>query len=426
MRKIAIMLFLMILIVTLTSCYDANEIDNILYVSAIGVDQGISDKWRLTLQFSTMKESGGGGGGESQSNGGGESKGEYTCVTVDAPSFFTGINMLDASLPRRLSFIHASIIIFSEDMAKSGLIGEYIAPISRFREIRRASHVLVVKGKASEFLEENQPFIGNMLAKNFQIMIGESENTGFFPHVTLEHFYTGLKSPYSQPMTALAAVNNSDAFKQEGEPRGKQFNTGGDYTAGQLPRTGDNKIELFGTALFDGDIMVGELNGDETRHMLMVRGDFKRGFFTMQDPKKPEVIIPLDVKSAAQPEIKVTLANSKPVIHVKVYLNADLLAVQSRINYEQPELKPLLEEKFTQSVVEGIYKVIEKCQQLNSDIFRFGGHASKNFLTIDELENYNWNSHFKDAEITVQVEFAIRRSGEQIGSYPINDSEGEE
>ena len=78
--------------VSLTSCYDANEIDNVLHVAAIGVDQGISDKWRLTLQFSTMKESGGGGGGESQS-GGGASKGEYTFVTIDAPSFFTGINM---------------------------------------------------------------------------------------------------------------------------------------------------------------------------------------------------------------------------------------------------------------------------------------------------------------------------------------------
>jgi spore germination protein KC len=425
MRKITAILLLIIIMVSLTSCYDANEIDNVLHVAAIGVDQGISDKWRLTLQFSTTKESGGGGGGESQS-GGGASKGEYTFVTIDAPSFFTGINMLDASLPRRLSFIHAQTIIFSEELAKSGLIGEYIAPISRFREIRRSSHVLVIKGKASEFLEENQPFIGNMLSKNFQIMIGESENTGFFPHVTLEHFYTWLKSSNSQPIATLAAVNDFGAFKKEGEPWGTQFNTGGNYTAGELPRTGENKIELFGTALFDGDTMVGELNGDETRYMLMVRGEFKRGFFTMQDPKKPEVIIPLDVKSAAKPEIKVTFADIKPVIHVKVGLDADILAVQSGINYEKPELKSLLEETFTQSIVEGINKVIEKCQGLNTDVFLFGDHASRSFLTIDELEDYNWNSRFKDAEITVEVEFAIRRTGTQIDNHTINDSEGAE
>lgn len=160
--------------------------------------------------------------------------------------------------------------------------------------------------------------------------------------------------------------------------------------------------------------------------MLMVRGDFERGDFTMQDPKKPEVIIPLDVKSAAEPEIKVAFADSKPVIHVKIRLNADLLAVQSMINYEQPELKSLLEETFKQSVVEGVNKVIEKCQGLNLDVFLFGEYAARSFLTIGELEDYNWNSRFKDAEITVQVEFDIRRTGKQIGSYPINDSEGAE
>lgn len=425
MRKIGTILFLIMIMINLTSCYDASEIDSALHVAAIGVDQGISDKWRLTLQFSTMKESGGGGEGGSQSGGGG-SKGEYTYVTIDAPSFFTGLNMLDASLPRRLSFIHAQTIIFSEDLAKSGLVGEYIAPISRFRQIRKSAHVLVVKGKASEFLKENQPFIGSTLSKNLQIMIRESENTGFFPHVTLEQFYSALKSPYSQPIATLAAVNDFSAFKKEGEPWGTEFNTGGNYTAGELPRTGENKIELFGTVLFDGDTMVGELNGDETRYMLMVRGDFERGDFTMQDPKKPEVIIPLDVKSAAEPEIKVAFADSKPVIHVKIRLNADLLAVQSMINYEQPELKSLLEETFKQSVVEGVNKVIEKCQGLNLDVFLFGEYAARSFLTIGELEDYNWNSRFKDAEITVQVEFDIRRTGKQIGSYPINDSEGAE
>ncbi len=419
MRKIAAILFLLIITVNLTSCYDANEIDNALHVAALGVDQGIADKWRLTLQFETMK---GSAGGESQS-GGGESKSKYTCVTIDAPSFFTGINMLDASLPRRIDFIHAQIILFSEELAKSGLIGEYIAPISRFIEIRRSAHVMVVKGKASEFLEENQPFIGNMVSKNLQIQITESKNTGFFPHVTLERFYTWLKSSYSQPMATLAAVNDFGAFKKEGEPWGTKFKSGGNYTAGELPRTGENKIELFGTALFDGDTMVGELNGDQTRYMLMVKGEFKRGFFTMQDPKNPQTIIPLDVRSAEKPEIKVAFADSKPLIHVKIRLDADLLAVQSEFNYEQPELKALLEEAFTQSVEEGINEVIEHCQDLNIDVFLFGDWALRCFKTIDELENYNWNSHFKDAEVTVEVEVAIRRTGTQIDRHPINNSQ---
>lgn len=423
MRKAVSVLMLVLLTVSLTSCYDANEIDEMLHVVAIGIDKGISDKWRLTLEFSTM---GGGGGDSSQSSGGSESQGEYTYVTVDSPSFFTGIDMLNSALPRKITFVHAQIIVFSEELAKSGSIGEYIAPINRFREIRRSAHVFVVKGKASEFLKESKPFIGNMVSKNYQLFLNESDDTGFFPHVTLEQFYAGLKSSYQQSFATVAAVNEFDAYKKEGEPWGTEFNTGGDYIAGELPRAGENKIELFGTALFDGDTMVGELSGDETRYMLMARGEFERGFFTMQDPQKPELIIPLDVKGPTEPELRITFDGAKPVIYLKIYLNADILAIQSRISYEKPELKVLLENQFQQIVRDGIEKTIKKCQSLNADVFLFGDNARKSFLTINDLENYNWNSHFKDAEITVEVEFAIRRTGTQIDSYHIFNSEGVE
>ncbi|MDI9476159.1 MAG: Ger(x)C family spore germination protein [Bacillota bacterium] len=421
MRKVVAAFILIILMLNLTSCYDAIEINNMLHVVAIGVDRGVSDKWRLTLQFPTIKGSGGG----SQSSGGGGQE-EYTHVTIDAPSFFAGINMLNASLPRRLTFMHAQIIVFSEELAKSGLIDEYITSIHRFREIRQSAHMLIVKGKADEFLKENEPFIGNLVAKNFQMLINESNNTGFFPRVTLEDFYSGLKSSYRQPIATLTAINDFKSFQKEGEPWETGFKTGGDYIAGKLPRIGKNKIELFGTALFDGGTMVGELSGDETRYMLMVRDEFERGFFTMKDPKEQEMIIALDVRGPTKPKIKVTLDDTVPVIHLKMHLNADILAIQSGVNYEHPKLKVLLEKEFQQIIKNGIEKVVRKCQNLNTDVFMFGDHAIKNFLTIDDLENYNWNSHFEDAKVTVEVKVAIRRTGTQIDGQLARDTERDE
>lgn len=421
MRKVVAAFILIILMLNLTSCYDAIEINNMLHVVAIGVDRGVSDKWQLTLQFPTIKGSGGG----SQSSGGGGQE-EYTHVTIDAPSFFAGINMLNASLPRRLTFMHAQIIVFSEELAKSGLIDEYITSIHRFREIRQSAHMLIVKGKADEFLKENEPFIGNLVAKNFQMLINESNNTGFFPRVTLEDFYSGLKSSYRQPIATLTAINDFKSFQKEGEPWETGFKTGGDYIAGKLPRIGKNKIELFGTALFDGGTMVGELSGDETRYMLMVRDEFERGFFTMKDPKEQEMIIALDVRGPTKPKIKVTLDDTVPVIHLKMHLNADILAIQSGVNYEHPKLKVLLEKEFQQIIKNGIEKVVRKCQNLNADVFMFGDHAIKNFLTIDDLENYNWNSHFEDAKVTVEVKVAIRRTGTQIDGQLARDTERDE
>jgi spore germination protein KC len=172
--------------------------------------------------------------------------------------------------------------------------------------------------------------------------------------------------------------------------------------------------------------MVGELSGDETRYMLMVRDEFERGFFTMKDPKEQEMIIALDVRGPTKPKIKVTLDDTVPVIHLKMHLNADILAIQSGVNYEHPKLKVLLEKEFQQIIKNGIEKVVRKCQNLNTDVFMFGDHAIKNFLTIDDLENYNWNSHFEDAKVTVEVKVAIRRTGTQIDGQLARDTERDE
>ncbi|MDD3704855.1 MAG: Ger(x)C family spore germination protein [Clostridiaceae bacterium] len=423
MRKVIIMLILCTFLLSLTSCFDSIEMDDLLYVIAIGVDKGISDKWRLTIQFPTMQE----GGGQMQSVSGGSSGSSgHSYASIDAPSFFTGIDMLNASLPRKLDFTHAQIIVFSEELAEGGLIGEYIAPIARFGDIRRSSHVFVVKGKAMDFIKENKPLIGTTLSKNFQVLAHASENTGFFPHVTLENFYEDLKSPYGQTIAAMASVNDLKSFAGEGEPWGTEFKTGGSYFAGQLPRTGKNKIEVWGTALFNGDKMVDKLNGDETRFLLMIRGEFRQGRYTMKDPKRPEVIIALDVRISKKPEIEIDIKDENPEIRLKFQLDADILSVQSMIDYENPELLPLLEENFKKTVEEGIMALIKKCQDLNTDVFYFGENAAKNFFTIDEYESYNWNSRFKEARVIVDVDFAIRRTGTQIKSYPIKDPIGVE
>ncbi|MDF2675355.1 MAG: Ger(x)C family spore germination protein, partial [Clostridiales bacterium] len=100
MRRISLFLIISITMMTLTSCYDSNEIDDLLHIVAIGIDKGVTDKWRLTILFPTLKGDSGSGGGMQKGGGGQE---EYTSLTVDAPSFFTGIDMLNSILSRRLN-----------------------------------------------------------------------------------------------------------------------------------------------------------------------------------------------------------------------------------------------------------------------------------------------------------------------------------
>jgi len=64
-------------------------------------------------------------------------------------------------------------------------------------------------------------------------------------------------------------------------------------------------------------------------------------------------------------------------------------------------------------VKDGIEKLFNKCKDLNTAALLFGDYAVKTFLTINDGERYDGNTRVKDADITVNVEFAIRRTGTQ-------------
>ncbi|MGE5632790.1 MAG: Ger(x)C family spore germination protein [Caulobacteraceae bacterium] len=429
MRRTALFILICcIFSIVFTACYDANETDDFAHVLAVGIDKGVSNKWRITVQFATLKKD---GGSKMQTTGGNETfemqeQDGYTSIALDAPSFYGGVSMINSILPRKLNFMHTKLLVLSEDIAKSGLVGEYLAPIARYREIRRNVRVLISKCQASEFIKENKPFFGKTLSKSMEQIVQDWSNMDFFPNITLGDFYDDIKSTYNQPIAILACVNDYSSFKETGSQWGEEFKSEGDYLAGQIPRIGGNKIELYGTAVFDGDIMVGELNGDETRLMLMARDQFQRGFFTMPDPENPELIVPLDVRAARKRKVMIKLAGDKPVIALKIQLEGDLLAVQSGINYESKEMKPVLEKAFKQYIKNGLDKLIEKCQRLNADVFRFGGIAARQFATIEEWERYNWIAKFEKAEVNTEVDFTIRRTGAILKSSPVIKTKGKE
>jgi len=424
MRKIiSITLIVVILVTMLTGCYDSTEPDEMVYILAIGLDKGVKDKLRLTVEFHTTKGGSSGSSSKSSGSSGGEAGGDYTTITIDAPSLFTGINMINSSLAHKANFMHTEYVVFSEEMAKAGL-SPYIGAVIRYRQIRRSTAVIVAKGSACKFLEENQPFIGSTLTKTMALQALESANTGYFPYVTLNDFYDGIKSTYRQPIAILGGINNSNSYQEDGEKASAFQSPEGQYYAGEMPRKGGGKVELYGTAVFDGDKMVGELTGDETRLLLMLRGDFQRGFFTIKDPKMPQDVVPLDVRTSRKTKIHVDIKNGKPYINAEITLEGDILAIQSMINYEDLSLKPLLEKAFEQQVKSEMDALIDKCKKEKSDVFRFGTVACSKFLTIQDWEQYNWNKQFENAEVTVNVTFNIRRTGILMKSSPVIGSGG--
>lgn len=394
----------------LCSCYDRKELEEYGYVLIVGFDKGTKDAIRVTVQLGTYKNGGGGQGqGTTGDTGRGQIEGAIVS-TVEAPSFFTGLNMLSAGLSRQINLMHTKYIVFSEELAREGQIETYIAPLVRYREIRSTMFVLVSKGKAEDFIMETRALAGTMPAKSMEMSMEQMSHTGFAPDTNLYDFYNDAKSGYRQPVATLVSVNE---FKEDEASSPKEAEeSGGQYTAGQVPREGALRREIFGAGIFNGYKMVGQLDGDDTRLLLMARGEFKRGFFSIKDPMNEKQVVPLDIRMARQPKIKVDTSGDVPKISLALELEGMILSIQSGTNFENVELKPVLEKAFADEIRNGLDELVKKSQrEFGTDIMGFARKAAGNFLTIQDWQEYDFAKKYPDAKVSTEVDFVIRRTG---------------
>lgn len=430
MQKRLSMLIVMLFIIStiLTGCYDAVEIDDEVYALVIGVDKGATNKLQLTIQYPTYKSSGASQGGGMSSAGG---KGNPNALeggnvhTIEASTILEGIEMYGMAVSRRVSLLHAKMLVFSEEFAREG-VGDYLAPIARYRETRRTMLVGVVRGKAEDFIKENTSDIGDSLSKSIELMITQSKNTSFFPEVRFNDFYKNMLSPYESAIAEYIGINEFNKIPEMEKPNEAPINIDEGFIPGNLPRKNVTKREYAGTAVFSGDKMVGYLDSYETRYYLMVMGKYKRGILTINDKHKPGYAIPVDIRLGRGPKVKGHFENGKPIIDIKLNIEADIGAIQSRINYEKADMIEDLNSQISTQIENGIRNTIEKAQKdLKADIFGFGHKMVDYFSTIQEWEQYNWFPRFPEATVNVNVSVNVRRTGLMIYSAPLVNSSGE-
>ncbi|MFZ5351643.1 MAG: hypothetical protein ACOZCL_02840 [Bacillota bacterium] len=213
MRRVSsLIIALLIVSSTFTGCNDLIEIDEQVYPLVIGADMGVNNKVRLTIQYPSYKGAAGGtiGGGGKEAGGEGISEtGELegtVITTIEAATILEGVNLLNIAIARTISLTHAKMLVFSEEFARSG-IGEYLAPMMRYRETRRIMHVVVCRGKAEDFIKTNVSTIGASATKSMELMVTQSEHSGLFARETFVEFYEDMLSSYKNSIAAYAGVN---------------------------------------------------------------------------------------------------------------------------------------------------------------------------------------------------------------------------
>lgn len=427
MKKLCMFFMTVILCFSIAGCYDGIEIDDQAYVIAMGLDKGKSNFLRMTLQIALPAAIGGG----SREGSGGDSK-TYTVTSVETPTIYTGFNMVNTYISKKLNLSHVKVLIISADLAREG-IRKYMYAIYRGREFRNIMHVAISRGSAQDYLKKLEYVIDISPAKYYELAFRAYEYTGFSARSQFFNFYGQMSCTCEQAVATLVGVNtieSLDDFDPQVSTVGQKGRTnffGGDFKAGDMPKDYKNKAGLMGLAVFDGSKMVGELDGEETIMYLMLKGDFKYCSKTIPDPHIKDHFIILNIRQSRHPIYRVKMINDKPDIYVKANLEADILSIQSGVNYESVEKIAELETHAETFLKNEMSKLLEKtAKEFKSDIFGFGKDVKMRFLTWDKWEDFKWLQKYEDARFNVDVDLKIRRPGLIIRTVPFEGTqEGE-
>ncbi|MDP4090598.1 MAG: Ger(x)C family spore germination C-terminal domain-containing protein, partial [Bacillota bacterium] len=312
-----------------TGCWDRIELEEEAYVIAVGIDKAVGNEnmFRLTFQIaSTESAAGGGGGGE-----GGETAGKASeVITISAPDYLTGRDLITTSIARRLNFSHTRAFILGEELAKTSLPYKAMLGTLRGRQFRRYSYVLVSRERAEDFINGNKPKLEAKPHKFYDYMSRRWLDSGLAPVSTISEFAERFELKSSLLLTPYCTT-----MMRGGNPYGFEAN----YFPGEVDKEGGNPTEIIGSAVFKEERMIGSMTGEETRLALLLStySKAKSMHIAFPDPlmDKKMIIARLDKKGNAK--VKVDISGEKPRIDVEVSVNLNLMAIPTKNNYTDDE-----------------------------------------------------------------------------------------
>ena len=372
-------LALLILCLPLCGCMHAKSIDAYAFVLNVGVEKGTTMPYTVSFLVSVP-----GDGTET-------TKVENKVITAEARTFSEAVNTLNAAYPSRLNFSRASLLALQEELVRSGEQTAFLDFSFGKSDLWQNLRVVVVAGSVRETFEgwvsESDPSL-----RKIKTAVGElSAQSGLSADAGYSAYTEAVSGSYCDAMLAYAGVNTyglrTDLVGDAAYP----------LIGGSLPVDSLLKTTTAGSAVFDGDRMVGVLDGRHTMAVLMVTDAFRRGevLYTLPDARRMTVVL----YRMRKPKIRLYDGAAT----VELYLEADPSEPQT-IPMDSETLKTFLKARLE----EELFEVFSALQRANSDAMGFGRFAARAFRTVEDWQNYDWKADYRKLTVmfSVQVKLA--------------------
>lgn len=374
-------LSIVLLFLLLPGCLGKEEIDDLAMVMAVGVDKAENDNFLITTQVARPGDIRGMGGG-----GGGTGEPIWT-ATGEGPTIFSAIRNLARFSSRRVYWGHNRIIIVSEEVAKDGIV-DIIDFFTRNNELRMKTWIVVTDKKASEIIATKsglETIPGNSIDSLFRYsaIVAEAPRSNV---MSLTASYMG---EHVQPYLALVTLR--DRGVDEKKPQ--EF--------GSIPQ-----VELSGTAIFEGDKMVGKLSTRESRGFLWFTETIDDAIIPVHCPDE-EGPVSIELRDNSF-QLTPKYSKGKVSFEAKILSVAHLVELGCPTNLEHSEIMKKLEVQVEDYLKEDVEMMLQKLQkEYKVDAIRLGRMFQAKYPQHWNRIKDDWTEMFPDVEVKVTVSVDI-------------------
>lgn len=397
-----------------SGCDDRVNVDRQIFALGIGIDEGEQRLYRFSVIYPEFS--------------GGQTEGEQKLrvAMAEADSIQEATLVINAGLAREVNYSHINYIVASEPVARAGKIRDILYQNEQWISMLASASMIVSKDGAQNFLKGFEMNTGLSFDKQQHNAMREPEKTGLFSYCSMFAYLESCESGAYDCVFSLGALNEyaEEAQEQDKDSREEKSaesvfgieaarayskDTTMDYLPGQTIRDAGAKSEMFGSALFDNERMVGELSGNETQWLMMANGSFRGGYFTLRNAGDISTL-PLRLSARKPPRIELLL-HDEPQAFITVYLEAQLQGIPVRGHEPQTVLdasgEALVREALSKCISDGLYATGEKCRNARSDAMMLGKQAITHFSTVQEWEEYDWKARYPQTTFSFAVDIKL-------------------
>ncbi|MEB3102563.1 Ger(x)C family spore germination protein [Ferviditalea candida] len=370
MKAWSIVLLASVVLLIVPGCWGRSELKDVAIVTGVGIDQK-GNKYEVTTE--TLKL-----GPEQQTK-------IVSAIVRSAmgTTIFEAIRDLIITLGKRQVWQHVDAFIIGEKTAESG-----ITPVTDFmlrdHEPRFRMNILIAKGTAKDILSM-KPEAGKVNGTLIKNALEEQSSLSKAPQVQLYQFGQMFIERYQDPYIPMV-------------------------------RKGKQGFEIYGTAIFKRDKMVGQLTPNETRGLLRVLGKLNGGIQVLKLNTKGSTkpaYISIEIKKS-KAGMKVKFEHRTPKIEVNIQETGFIGDISHPINHQQIDQKLLnrIEKLYADSIKKEAEQVIAKIQKkYKSNALGFAGLINRADKRYWQQHKDEWEDLYPRIKVVVNVKTNIPENG---------------